>query len=95
MPNVEEDSDQSNNASARQLLEELERYAGWLGKGSRCARLRASVKQLAAAVATGAGTSTAMLSVQADIKAVGSSAITPLLRRTLQKLRAELHDPPL
>ena len=93
MSNVTQDSARPANARTQLLLEELQRYAGWLGKDSRCTRLRASVKALDVAITSGKGVQGAILSVQAAIKGVGSGAITPLLRRTMQKLRAELGDP--
>ena len=93
MSNVTQDSDRPADTRTQQLFDELERYAGWLGKDSRSTRLRASVKVLGLAIASGKEVSGAMLSVQADIKSVGSGAIMPLLRRTMQKLRAELSDP--
>lgn len=93
MPNATHDSGPPTGASTDQLLDELERYAGWLGKDARCSRLRASVKELVEAVAGGAETSTLLTNLQADLKGVGSSAITPLLRRTLQRLRVELGHP--
>ena len=93
MSNVRQDSSGPTNAATQRLFEELERYAGWLGKDTRSTRLRASVKELGLAIASGKEVSDALLSVQADIKSVGSGAIAPLLRRTMQKIRAELADP--
>ena len=92
MSHITQDSDQATNARVQQLLEDLQRYAGWLGKDSRCARLRASVEELALAISGGQEASSAMVDVQANIKTVGSSAITPLLRTTMKKLRAELGE---
>ena len=93
MAPLTQDSDGQASTRALELLRDLQRYAGWLGRDSRCTQLRANVEELGGAITTGADVSRAVLGVQAAIKSVNSSAIVPLLRATMRKLCIELGEP--
>ena len=87
--NLTPESGQASNEGFQQLLEELQRYAGWLGKDVRSSRLRTSVKSLGLAISSGEEVPAAILRVQVDIKGLGSGAIVPLLRGTMRRILAE------
>jgi hypothetical protein len=79
-----------NSEAAGQLLGELQRYAGWLGRDVRPTSLRSSIEELATAMGSNEGVSGALQGVQTDMDRLGSGGVTGLLRRTLRKLAAEL-----
>ena len=84
--------DVPNSEGVQQILADVERYAGWLGKDVRPTRLRDNVKRLALAIANGEGVFGAMQDLQSDIDGLSSGGVTPLLRQTMRKLRAELGE---
>ncbi len=94
MPDRSPESGRMSNEGTQKLLEELQRYAGWLGKDERSLRLRASVKSLGLAIASDREVPSAILSVEANIQRLGSGAIVPLLRSTVRKILAERAGPP-
>ena len=89
-PSRSPDNGKTSGEDTQQLLGDLQRYAGWLGKDVRSSRLRASVKNLGLAIGSGRAVPDAVLSVQADIEHLGPGAIVPLLRGTMRKITVEL-----
>ncbi len=81
--------------AVRRLVGELERYAGWLGKDAQSARLRTSVRGLARAVDNGDDPLSTFRMVQAHLSRLSAGGVTPLLRRTMRNLRAEIGVPSL
>ena len=61
-----------NGDAVRQLVGELERYAGWLGRDAQAARIRTSVRGLARAVNKGEDPVNSFRMVQAHLNRWGS-----------------------
>ena len=74
------------NADVGRVLGDLDRYAGWLGKGIEPARVRDDVKALHAAIESGFDIETIVTSLEGDLRKVSSTSIRALLQKTVRQL---------
>jgi hypothetical protein len=74
----------------KQLLSELERYAGWLAKDHVSVAVRADVRALAAALDVGDDTSLLLLTLDKDIGRLPGGSVRKMLRRAFEEIRTVL-----
>ena len=79
--------EESTDTTLRRI-EDLKRYAGWLGPGAGSTRVRDGVKAIGAAIAGDGDVRASVHALQADIDKLGSGGVAGLLRQTLRSLRA-------
>ena len=90
MTQVSSDSGAPDRDAVRQLVGQLERYAGRLGQDAQSVRVRTSLRALARAVDNGDDPLSTCRTVQAHLTRLSPGGVTPLLRQTMRNLRAEL-----
>jgi hypothetical protein len=78
---------QSAPADIRGILTDLDKYAGWLGRGLEPARVREAVKLLTAVFESGSDIRDAVDALESDIGKVPSSQVATLLRKTVRGFR--------
>jgi hypothetical protein len=93
--------DESNNELAElaatdvnRILTDLEKYAGWLGRGLEPARVREDVKVLTAVFDSGCNIQKAVDTLEGNIGKVQSWHVGTLLRKALRDLRLAVAEEP-
>lgn len=79
-------------ADVSRTLADLDKYAGWLGRGVEPRRVRESVKLLSALIESGGDSLTAMEALEIDIAKVPQGNVAVLLRKAVRGLRLALED---
>lgn len=74
-------------ADVRGILNDLDKYAGWLGRGAEPARVREAVKWLTAEFESGCDMRDAIDALDSRIVEAGPSRIGTLLRRAVRSVR--------
>ena len=69
------------------ILNDLAKYAGWLGRGLERTRVREDVKALTAMFESGCEMQEAVETLETDIGKVPSSQVGGLLRKAIRNLR--------
>ena len=90
MTQVASDSGAPACDAVRQLVGQLERYAGRLGQDVQSVRVRTSLRALARAFDNGDDPLGTCRTAQAHLARLSPGGVTPLLRQTMRNLRAEL-----
>ena len=75
------------NTDVDRVLGDLDRYAGWLGRGVEPTRVRDDVKALFAAIESGFDIETIVTALEVDLRKVSSTSIRALLQKTVRLLR--------
>ncbi len=78
------------HADALSLLDNVQRYAGWLGKDHVSVAVRADVCGLAAAMHAGNETSVCLQVLDKDVQRLHGGGVRTMLRKALRALQAEL-----
>jgi hypothetical protein len=78
---------QSAPADIRGILNDLDKYAGWLGRGLERTRVREAVKLLTAAFDAGCDMREAVDALESDIGKTPSSQVATLLRKAVRDFR--------
>lgn len=68
-------------------LADLDKYAGWLGRGVEPRRVREGVKLLSAVIESGSDSQSAMDALEIDIAKVPQGNVAVLLRKAFRGLR--------
>jgi hypothetical protein len=74
-------------ANVRSILNDLDRYAGWLGRGPEPTRVREAVKVLTAVFESGCDIRDAVDALESDIGKMPSSQVGTLLRKAIRGFR--------
>jgi hypothetical protein len=74
----------------KQLVGELQRYGGWLGKGRPAMLVRADVQALEAALDASADPSPLLLALDTSISGLPSGEIRRILRIAARRMRSVL-----
>lgn len=74
-------------ADVSRILNDLDKYAGWLGRGVEPTRVRGDVKVLTAVFESGRDMQEAVDTLEHDIAKVPSSHVGALLRKAIRGLR--------
>ena len=74
-------------ADVSRILNDLGKYAGWLGRGREPTRVREDVKVLTAVFESGCDMQEAVDTLETDIGKVPSSHVGTLLRKAVRGLR--------
>lgn len=77
----------------RRKFQDVEKYAGWLAKGTGPTRVRNGVQALGKAIDGHGDVFASVQALETEIKKLGSGGIARLLRHALQSLRAALRQP--
>jgi hypothetical protein len=84
---------QSAPADIRGILTNLDKYAGWLGRGPEPTRVREAVKLLTAMFESGCDTRAAADALESDIGRMPSSQVGTLLRKAVRGFRLAVAKP--
>ena len=76
------------------ILDDLDKYAGWLGRGFEPSRVREDVKVLTAVFESGCDMQQAVDTLESDIGKVQSSHVGALLRKAVRGLRLAVAEGP-
>ena len=74
----------------RCILSDLDKYAGWLGRGLEPRRVREDVKALTAEFESGCDMRAAVDTLESDIAKMPSSQVGTLLRKAVRNFRLAL-----
>jgi hypothetical protein len=74
-------------ADVSRILNDLDKYAGWLGRGLEPTRVRKDVKVLTAVFESGCDMQEAVDTLENDIGKVPNSHVGALLRKAIRGLR--------
>jgi hypothetical protein len=69
------------------ILNDLDKYAGWLGRGLEATRVREAVKLLTAVFESGCDMRHAVDALESDIRKMPSSQVGTLLRKAVRCFR--------
>lgn len=91
---VNGESSSRQPADVGRIFDDLDKYAGWLGKGVEARRVREDVRALGAALQNGSDTRSVMESLEIDIEKVPHSNVGVLVRKAVRGLRLAVGDGP-
>jgi hypothetical protein len=80
----------SPTANVSRTLANLDKYAGWLGRGIEPRRVREDVQMISALIDSGCDIQSAVETLEIDIGKVPASHVGALLRKAVRGLRLEM-----